>query len=163
VRSKHGLRRYDGEGRWFLFRIEPVRDNRGCILKWYGANTDIDDRKRAQALLAAEKRTLEMIASGAAADSRTAAAGSAMGPEVRDLQCRLFGFDGVLTLLFTHRTLQPIASRPNMDMSRSRLPRKCRRKGVIGNLSCTQIPAQPNALRSARIDGNIDAPAMIEP
>jgi PAS domain S-box-containing protein len=59
------LRRYDGEYRWFLFRIEPVRDSRGDIFKWYGSNTDIGDRKRAEALLAAEKRTLEMIASGA--------------------------------------------------------------------------------------------------
>src|SRR6202047_4462434 len=59
------LRRYDGEYRWFLFRAEPVRDNHGSILKWYGANTDIEDRKRAEALLAAAKRTLEMIASGA--------------------------------------------------------------------------------------------------
>src|ERR1700730_12839850 len=59
------LRRYDGEYRWFLFRVEPVRDNRGDICKCYGANTDIEDRKRAEALLAAEKRTLEMIADGA--------------------------------------------------------------------------------------------------
>src|SRR6266478_5961273 len=59
------LRRYDGDYRWFLFRVEPVHDNHGGILKWYGANTDIEDRKRAEALLAAEKRTLEMIASGA--------------------------------------------------------------------------------------------------
>jgi formate hydrogenlyase transcriptional activator len=59
------LRRYDGEYRWFLFRAEPVRDDDGRIFKWYGANTDIEDRKRAEALLAAEKRTLEMIASGA--------------------------------------------------------------------------------------------------
>ena len=59
------LRRYDGEYRWFLFRAEPVRDNHGDIFKWYGANTDIEDRKRTEALLAAEKRTLEMIASGA--------------------------------------------------------------------------------------------------
>jgi formate hydrogenlyase transcriptional activator len=58
------LRRYDGDYRWFLFRVEPVRDSRGNIFKWYGANTDIEDRKRAEALLAAEKRTLEMIASG---------------------------------------------------------------------------------------------------
>src|SRR6266478_2264152 len=59
------LRRYDGEYRWFLFRAEPVRDNHGNIFKWYGANTDIDDRRRAEALLAAETRTLEMIANGA--------------------------------------------------------------------------------------------------
>lgn len=59
------LRRHDGDYRWFLFRVEPMRDNRGNIFKWYGANTDIEDRKRAEALLAAEKRTLEMIANGA--------------------------------------------------------------------------------------------------
>jgi PAS domain S-box-containing protein len=59
------LRRYDGEYRWFLFRAEPARDNRGDIFKWYGANTDIEDRKRAEALLATEIRTLEMIATGA--------------------------------------------------------------------------------------------------
>src|SRR5216684_239596 len=59
------LRRYDGDYRWFVFRVEPARDNRGDISKWHGANTDIEDRKRAEALLAAEKRTLEMIASGA--------------------------------------------------------------------------------------------------
>jgi formate hydrogenlyase transcriptional activator len=59
------LRRYDGEYRWFLIQAEPLRDNHGDVFKWYGTNTDIDDRKRAQALLAAEKRTLEMIANGA--------------------------------------------------------------------------------------------------
>src|SRR6266478_6927027 len=59
------LRRHDGDYRWFLFRVEPARDNRGDIFKWYGTNTDIEDRNRAEALLAAEKRTLEMIASGA--------------------------------------------------------------------------------------------------
>jgi PAS domain S-box-containing protein len=59
------VRRHDGEYRWFLFRAEPVRDEHGDIVKWYGANTDIDDRKRTEALLAAEKRTLEMIAGGA--------------------------------------------------------------------------------------------------
>jgi PAS domain S-box-containing protein len=59
------LRRYDGDYRWFLFRVEPVRDNHGNIFKWYGANTDIEDRKRAEALLAAEKQTLEMIVNGA--------------------------------------------------------------------------------------------------
>jgi formate hydrogenlyase transcriptional activator len=59
------VRRHDGEYRWFLFRAEPVRDDHGDIVKWYGANTDIEDRKRAESLLAAEKRTLEMIAGGA--------------------------------------------------------------------------------------------------
>ena len=42
------LRRFDGEYRWFLFRAHPMRDESGKILKWYGTNTDIDDRKRAE-------------------------------------------------------------------------------------------------------------------
>ncbi len=58
------LRRADGEYRWFLFRVEPLRDPQGTIVKWYGTNTDIDDRKRAEALLAAENQILEMVATG---------------------------------------------------------------------------------------------------
>ena len=42
------LRRADGEYRWFLFRANPLRDESGQTIKWYGTNTDIDDRKRAE-------------------------------------------------------------------------------------------------------------------
>ncbi len=45
------LRRYDGEYRWFLFRAEPLRDELGNIVKWYGSSTDIEDRKRAEVAL----------------------------------------------------------------------------------------------------------------
>ena len=45
------LRRHDGEYRWFLFRTNPLRDETGAIVKWYGVNTDIEDRKRAEAEL----------------------------------------------------------------------------------------------------------------
>src|SRR6266581_3876386 len=58
------LRRADGVYRWFLFRVEPLRDPQGTIVKWYGTNTDIDDRKRTEALLAAENKILEMVATG---------------------------------------------------------------------------------------------------
>jgi len=42
------LRRADGEYRWFLFRGEPLRDEAGKIVKWYGTTTDIEDRKQAE-------------------------------------------------------------------------------------------------------------------
>jgi PAS domain S-box-containing protein len=42
------LRRHDGAYRWFLFRANPIRDESGAIVKWYGVNTDIEDRKRAE-------------------------------------------------------------------------------------------------------------------
>ena len=45
------LRRHDGQYRWFLFRANPLRDDKGRIVTWYGVNTDIEDRKRAEAEL----------------------------------------------------------------------------------------------------------------
>jgi PAS domain S-box-containing protein len=58
------VRRADGEYRWLLSRAVPLRDELGNITKWYGTITDIEDRKRAEMLLAGEKRLLEMIARG---------------------------------------------------------------------------------------------------
>src|ERR1700704_6142908 len=42
------LRRADGEYRWFLIRLVPLRDEKGNIVKWYGTGTDIEDRKQAE-------------------------------------------------------------------------------------------------------------------
>jgi PAS domain S-box-containing protein len=51
------VRRADGEYRWFLSRGAPLRDELGKIIKWYGAETDIEDRKRAEeALRESEQR-----------------------------------------------------------------------------------------------------------
>ncbi len=45
------IRRFDGAYRWFLFRTNPLRDQSGNILKWYGTNLDIEDRKRGEEAL----------------------------------------------------------------------------------------------------------------
>jgi len=51
------LRRFDGEFRWFLFRGSPLRDRSGKVAKWYGTNTDLEERKRAEeALRKSEER-----------------------------------------------------------------------------------------------------------
>ena len=63
--SEARLRRSDGIYRWFLFRVEPLRDEAREVVKWYGTAIDIEDRKQTESLRAAEKRTLEMIADGA--------------------------------------------------------------------------------------------------
>src|ERR1700688_3329655 len=42
------LRRFDGEYCWFFFQAEPLRDESGNIVKWYGSSTDIEDRKQAE-------------------------------------------------------------------------------------------------------------------
>jgi PAS domain S-box-containing protein len=41
-------RRFDGEYRWFLIRGNPLRDDSGTVVRWYGTNTDIHDRKLAE-------------------------------------------------------------------------------------------------------------------
>ena len=54
----------DGKYRWFLVRYNPLLDDQGRIDRWYATAFDIEDRKRAEALLAGEKRLLEMVARG---------------------------------------------------------------------------------------------------
>ena len=40
------LRSARGEFRWFLTRVNPMRDSGGKVLRWFGTNTDIDRVKR---------------------------------------------------------------------------------------------------------------------
>jgi PAS domain S-box-containing protein len=55
------LRHFDGDYRWFLFRVDPMRDESGAIVKWYGTNTDIDDRRRAEDALRIRELSLLQI------------------------------------------------------------------------------------------------------
>lgn len=48
------LRRRDGVFRWFLTRVNPLRDAQGNIVRWVGINTDVDDRRQ-------HARTLERL------------------------------------------------------------------------------------------------------
>jgi PAS domain S-box-containing protein len=56
------LRRADGVYRWFHTRGFPLRDAEERVVLWYLLQNDVDDRKRAEALLAGEKRLLELVA-----------------------------------------------------------------------------------------------------
>jgi formate hydrogenlyase transcriptional activator len=55
------IRRYDGEYRWFLIRVVPQLDAEGNLVRWFGSNTDIEDRKRAENKLLEEERELRRI------------------------------------------------------------------------------------------------------
>lgn len=59
----HRLRRSDGAYRWHHTRAEPMRDQQGNVIQWYGLSVDIDEAKRAEdrlrrseAILAAAQR-----------------------------------------------------------------------------------------------------------
>jgi len=55
------LRRHDGAYRWFLIRVEPLQEESGEILRWYGTNTDIEDRKRTEEKLREDEREIRRI------------------------------------------------------------------------------------------------------
>jgi formate hydrogenlyase transcriptional activator len=42
------VRRRDGQYRWLLVQYNPLRDERGEVIRWYATGTDIDDRKQAE-------------------------------------------------------------------------------------------------------------------
>jgi len=48
VDTEARIRRFDSSYRWFLIRANPLRDELGNILKWYGTCIDIEDRKRGE-------------------------------------------------------------------------------------------------------------------
>jgi PAS domain S-box-containing protein len=88
------FRRADGEYRWLLTRVNPLRDAKGNIVKWYGLNTDIEDRKRAELHLAGEKQVLEMIASGRALREVLAALCGFFEKSAPDCYCGIYPIDG---------------------------------------------------------------------
>jgi PAS domain S-box-containing protein len=87
------LRRFDGAYRCFLFRATPSLDDNGRVVKWYGTNTDIEERKRAeQALMRSEAYLAE-------AQRLTHTGSCAIDGTSREIlywseeMFRLFGFD----------------------------------------------------------------------
>jgi PAS domain S-box-containing protein len=51
----------DGAYRWAEGRMEPLRDQDGAIVQWYGINLDIDDEMRAQEALRDRERELSQL------------------------------------------------------------------------------------------------------
>ena len=51
----------DMQYHWYLTRAVPLRDRNGAITRWLGTNTDISDRKHAEAALQASERELRLI------------------------------------------------------------------------------------------------------
>src|SRR5438477_9886491 len=58
---EHRLRRHDGEYRWFLFRVDALRDVLGNIVRWHATNTDIENLKRTEEKLRQDERELRRI------------------------------------------------------------------------------------------------------
>jgi len=61
VEAEARMRRFDSAYRWFLFLANPLRDELGKIVKWYGTNVDIEDRKRVEDGLRASELSWRQI------------------------------------------------------------------------------------------------------
>jgi PAS domain S-box-containing protein len=55
------IRRFDSSYRWFLIRANPLTDESGNILKWYGTCMDIDHRKRGEDTVRASELSWRQI------------------------------------------------------------------------------------------------------
>jgi PAS domain S-box-containing protein len=103
------MRRFDGEYRWFLFRPEPLRDEFGNIVRWYGTNTDIEDRKRTEDAL----RQSEAYLAEAQRLSHTGSFGwNVSSGEIvwSEESCRIFGYDPAIPV-----TIDMVTNRVHPD------------------------------------------------
>jgi PAS domain S-box-containing protein len=58
---EHRMRHEDGSYRWVMTRAQPLMDVDGHVARWFGASTDIHERKETEALL---RRTEQLAAAG---------------------------------------------------------------------------------------------------
>jgi PAS domain S-box-containing protein len=58
---QYRLRRADGIYRWMSSRAEPMRDQDGRIVHWYGLCHDIDDQMHAEAAIRQRERSLRQL------------------------------------------------------------------------------------------------------
>lgn len=68
---EYPIRGADDKYRWFLTRVNPVRDRHGKVLRWFGTNTDVDEVKRAEQALRDESHVLELLNSTGSALAST--------------------------------------------------------------------------------------------
>jgi PAS domain S-box-containing protein len=68
---EYPIRGADGKYRWFLTRVNPVRDRHGRVVRWFGTNTDVDQVKRAEQALRDESHVLELLNSTGSALAST--------------------------------------------------------------------------------------------
>jgi PAS domain S-box-containing protein len=88
------LRRSDGEFHWFLISTEPEPNYAGAAVpRWYGQQTDIDGRKRAEALLAGQKQLLEMVAGGCSVNVVLEALCELLEKTINRCRCSVFLLD----------------------------------------------------------------------
>lgn len=117
------LRGKDGNYRWFLSRAVPIRDDGGCIKRWFGTNTDITAQLEAEEGLRRHKEELEEVVSRRTAEvttvlerlatsQRLAAVGTLAAGLAHDMNNLLMPLGLRLDALRTGKPLRPNQSPP---------------------------------------------------
>jgi PAS domain S-box-containing protein len=91
------LRGADGEYHWFLSRAMPIRDEHGMVLRWFGTNTDITERKRLDQVL--QEKNIELESAKSVAEKANLAKSdflSSMSHELRTPLNAILGFAQLL-------------------------------------------------------------------
>jgi formate hydrogenlyase transcriptional activator len=55
------VRRFDNVYRWFRTTAQPLRDQSGRVIRWYGVALDIEDGKRVEEALRASEQSLRLV------------------------------------------------------------------------------------------------------
>ncbi|MBD2768516.1 PAS domain-containing protein [Hymenobacter sp. BT664] len=75
---EYRLRRHDGEYRWFLTQVQPLRDATGQVTEWFGTCTDVHEQRQIRAQLQQQDQRMHRIL-----DELPLVLGVYEGPELR--------------------------------------------------------------------------------
>ncbi|GGE73683.1 ATP-binding protein [Massilia psychrophila] len=132
------IRGADGQFRWFLTRVNAVRDRRGHVVRWVGTNTDVDQVKRVQQALRDESNVLELLNS----------TGSALAGQ-RDLRSLLQTVTDAATGISGAR----VGAFFYYGTDGAGMPFTLHTVSGVGRAECANLPLPgPNALTTLRLD-----------
>ena len=126
------LRKGDGGYRWFLARSNPVHDEKGQIIRWYVACTDIHDRKAAEERLQQENVALREEVDRASMFEEIVGASPAL-TSVLSRACKVAGSDSTVLISGETGTGKELVARAIHRRSR-------RAARAFVALNCAAIP-----------------------
>ena len=107
--AQYRLRRHDGQWRWTQFRATPLLDSDGSARAWVGMNSDITERKQAEANALFLLDLSECASLATDPDELMWAAAVAAGEHLQAARCGFLDIDLANDLFTVHRDYHPHA------------------------------------------------------
>ncbi len=93
VMHEHRIRRHDGLYRWHLLRVEPVFDEQGQVVRWFGSATDIHEQRTAREVLEQQVRQRTAELEALAGREKAIVASARIAVIATDLEGRITSFN----------------------------------------------------------------------